>query len=150
MFPKIVHSHAKAEKSNLLNVVLLGTAVLGICGTLGLWLVGPLVVKIVYSAASVPKTMALIPWYAGAMIPLALANVLVNDLLARSRFAVVPAMVVLAIVYAFTVPRVVQHFPGRLEVILQTLMVFNTLLLAICAGFAWRYKNSKSPVPIQA
>ena len=46
MFPKIVHAAAKSEKSNLFNIVVLGTAVLAICGALGLWLVGPLVVKL--------------------------------------------------------------------------------------------------------
>src|ERR1019366_4591565 len=32
MFPKIVHNTAKSEKSNLLGLVLLGTAVLAVCG----------------------------------------------------------------------------------------------------------------------
>jgi O-antigen/teichoic acid export membrane protein len=146
MFPKIVHSHAKSEKSNLLNLVLLGTAVLGICGAIGLWLVGPLVVKIVYKSGDVGATIALIPWYAGAMIPLALANVLVNDLLARARYAVVPAMIVLALVYSFTLPMLLHHFPGRMEVILQTLSVFNLILLAICGLFMWRAKSPRSKV----
>ena len=47
MFPKIVHAAAKSEKTNLFNLVVLGTAVLAIGGGLGLWLVGPLVVKMV-------------------------------------------------------------------------------------------------------
>ncbi|HWD90744.1 MAG TPA: hypothetical protein VG938_00195 [Verrucomicrobiae bacterium] len=143
MFPKIVHSHAKAEKSNLLGLVLLGTAILGICGAAGLWLVGPIVVKIVYKSGDVANTIALIPWYAGAMIPLALANVLVNDLLARARYAVVPAMIALALVYSFVLPMLLHHFPGRMEVILQTLSVFNLLFLAICGLFMWRAKSSK-------
>jgi O-antigen/teichoic acid export membrane protein len=146
MFPKIVHSHAKSEKNNLLGVVFAGTGILGICGAAGLWLVGPLVVKIVYKSGDVDATIALIPWYAGAMIPLALANVLVNDLLARSRFIIVPAMLALAIVYAFTLPRVLHHFPGRMEVILQTLTVFNLILLGICGAFMWANKG-RGPKP---
>ena len=81
-------------------------------------------------------------WYAGAMVPLALANVLVNDLLARSRFRVVPAMVVLAVAYGFTLPFMLNHFPGRLEVALQTLGAFNLLLLAICAWFTFRGRSA--------
>lgn len=146
MFPKIVHSHAKSEKSNLLNLVLLGTAILGICGAAGLWLVGPLVVKIVYKSSDVGATIALIPWYAGAMIPLALANVLVNDLLARARYAIVPAMIALALVYSFTLPMLLHRFPGRMEVILQTLSVFNLIFLAICGLFMWRAKSPKSNI----
>ena len=141
MFPKIVHSHAKSEKSNLLGLVMAGTALLGICGAAGLWLVGPWVVRFVYKSGDVNATIALIPWYAGAMIPLALANVLVNDLLARARYAVVPAMILLALVYSFTLPMLLHHFPGRMEVILQTLSAFNLILLAVCGLFMWRSKS---------
>jgi len=104
MFPKIVHSSAKGEKSNLFGIVILGTAILAVIGAAGLWLVGPIVVRIAFKAGDVPGTVALLPWYAGAMIPMALANVLVNDLMARKQFKVVPFMVVLAIGYGFTLP----------------------------------------------
>jgi hypothetical protein len=141
MFPKLVQSRVKSEKNNLFNLVVLGTAVLSICGALGLWLVGPLVVRFVAHAGDVAATMKLIPWYAAAMIPLALANVMVNDLLARARFGVVPFMVLLAVAYGFTLPWMLNHYPGRIEVVLQTLGVFNLLLFAICAWFIWGVKE---------
>ena len=141
MFPKIVHAAAKSEKTNLFNLVVLGTAVLAICGALGLWLVGPLMVKIVYKSSYVAATTALLPWYAGAMVPLALANVMVNDLLARARFGVVPWMVLLAVAYGFTLPAMLNHFPGRQEVVLQTLGAFNLLLFLLCAWFTWGVKG---------
>jgi hypothetical protein len=147
MFPKLVHSSTKSEKTNLMAIVVLGTGVLAACGMLGLWLVGPWVVKLVYKSGDVSETMRLIPWYAGAMVPLALANVLVNDLLARSRFRVVPAMVVLAVAYGLTLPFMLSRFPGRLEVALQTLGAFNLLLLAICAWFTFRSSKSREPNP---
>ena len=140
MFPKIVHAAAKAEKINLFNLVVLGTAVLAIGGALGLWLVGPVMVKIVYKTSYVAATTALLPWYAAAMVPLALANVMVNDLLARGRFAVVPCMVVLAAAYGFTLPVMLNHF-HRLDVVLQTLGAFNLLLFGICAWFTWGVKG---------
>ncbi len=147
MFPKLVHGHAKAEKTNLFGIVVLGTGVLAGCGMLGLWLLGPWVVKLVYKSGDVSETMRLIPWYAGAMVPLALANVLVNDLLARARFRVVPAMVVLAVAYGFTLVHMLNRFPGRLEVVLQTLGAFNFLLLLICAWFAFRGPKSEAAKP---
>ena len=137
MFPKLIQSRAKSEKNNLFNLVVLGTSVLSVCGALGLWMVGPLVVRFVAHAGDVAGTMALIPWYAGAMVPLAMANVLVNDLLARSRFGVVPFMVVLAVGYGLTLPWMLNHYPGRIEVVLQTLGVFNLLLFGVCAWFTW-------------
>jgi hypothetical protein len=137
MFPKLIQSRLKSEKNNLFGVVVVGTAVLSVCATLGLWLTGPLVVRIVAHSSDVAGTMALIPWYAGAMVPLAMANVLVNDLLARGRFMVVPFMVLLAVVYGFTLPHMLNRFPGRIEIVLQTLGVFTFLLFLICACFAW-------------
>ena len=71
------------------------------------------------------------------MIPLALANVLVNDLLARSRFKVVLPLVLLAVTYGFTLPAMLHKFPGHMEVALQTLGVFNLLLLGASAWCAW-------------
>ena len=142
MFPKLVHSNAKSEKSNLLKIVLLGTAVLAIGGGLGLWLVGPIVVKLVYKTGYVAATTALLPWYAAAMVPLALANVLVNDLMARARFRAVPGIVAVAVGYGFALPYILNHYALKLETVLQTLVVFNCLLHAVCA---WGAFGSSKP-----
>lgn len=146
MFPKLVHSSAKREKSNLLGIVIAGTAVLAICGAAVLCLVGPWVVRFAFKAEDVTQTIALLPWYAGAMIPLALANVMVNDLMARKQFKVVPWMIVLAIGYAFTLTYMLNHYTGRMTVVLQTLGVFTLLLFLICAWFTWGAKSPKSNV----
>ncbi len=145
MFPKLVHANARAEKSNLFGIVVVGTAVMAICGGLGLWLVGPFVVKLVYTSNYIKEATVLLPWYAAAMVPLALANVLVNDLLARSKFGVVPYMVILAVSYGFALPALLNHFPGRVEVVLQTLGVFNLMLFLVCAWFAWGVKEKPKP-----
>ena len=62
----------------------------------------------------------------------------------RSRFGVVPVMVLLAATYGFTLPWMLNHFPGRPEVVLQTLGAFNLLLFGICAWFAWGKTSLKS------
>ncbi len=143
MFPKLVHSNAKAEKSNLLKLVLLGTGALAIFGGLGLCLTGRWVIKWmgVFPAEWLPAILGLLPWYAAAMVPLALANVLVNDLMARKQFRVVPAIVLVAVAYGFTLPHILNHYPRKLETVLQTMGVFNCLLLAVCAWGAF----GKSP-----
>ena len=139
MFPKLVHATVKSEKTNLFAIVVLGTAVLAAGGALGLWLTGPLLIKFMSKASFVPEAVKLLPWYAGAMIPLAMANVMVNDLLARGRYGVVPWMVGLAIAYGFTLPCMLNHY-HRIEIVLQTLGAFNLLLFGICAWFAWGSK----------
>jgi hypothetical protein len=114
----------------------------------GLWLFGPIAVRLIYGSQDVAGTMALIPWYAGAMVPLALANVVVNDLLARLRFGVVPFMVLLAVAYGLTLPWMLKHHPGHIEVVLQTLGAFNLALFGVCAWFVWGIKDKPVPVVI--
>ncbi len=67
------------------------------------------------------------------MVPLALANVMVNDLLARSRFRIVPFLVLLAIFYGLAL----THFHDNLVMVLKTLGIFTSLCFAICAWFTW-------------
>ena len=90
MFPRIVHSSAKAEKTNILGLVLAGTAVLSIVGAVAVSLLGPIVVRIVNGRQYVAVASSLLPWYAAAMVPLSLAIVLISALFARSCFRVVP------------------------------------------------------------
>jgi O-antigen/teichoic acid export membrane protein len=137
MFPKIVHSTARSEKSNLLGVVLFGTVVLAAGGALGLTVLGPWIVKIVYKDSYVQVASAVLPWYAWAMVPLALANVLINNLLARSQFRIVPVLLLLAAAYGVAL----TQFHDSLITVLKTLGVFNLLLLGACVWFTWGVKS---------
>src|SRR6266436_889985 len=144
MFPRIVHSAAKSEKSDLMGIVLLGTAVLAIVGAVSLSLLGPWIVRFVSGEKFVAMASSLLPWYAGAMVPLALANVLLNNLLARSFFKVVPGLCVLALAYGFALTR----FHDTPVMVLKTMAVFNVLLLLLCAWFTWGPKSTASSRPL--
>jgi hypothetical protein len=143
MFPRIVHSAVRSEKTNLMNLVLLGTAVLAIVGAVGLSLVGPLVVRIAYSHPKdpdfLPVVCSLLPWYAAAMVPLALGNVLLNNLLARPASKLIPALCVfgLALAYLFALTR----FHGTMIMVLQTMGLLNLLLFGVCSWFTWFWKS---------
>jgi O-antigen/teichoic acid export membrane protein len=137
MFPKIVHSVARSEKSNLLGVVLFGTAVLAAGGALGLTVLGPWVIKLAYSKDYVSVAAAVLPWYAWAMVPLSLAYALVNNLLARSQFRIVPVLLLLAAAYGVAL----TQFHDSLITVLKTLGVFNLLLLGVCVWFTWGVKS---------
>jgi O-antigen/teichoic acid export membrane protein len=137
MFPKLVHSAARAEKSDLMGWVLGGTAALALAGAGGLSLLGPLFVRVIYKESFVEVAAALLPWYAFAMIPLTLSNVLLYNLLARSSFKVVPLLCLLAAGYGVAL----TQFHGSQVTILQTLGVFNTLMLAACGWFTWADKR---------
>lgn len=139
MFPRIVHSSAKSEQTNIMGMVLVGTAILAIGGAAGLAVLGRFIVRLFYGQGFVDVAAQVLPWYAAAMVPLALANVLVNNLLARSQFAVVPFIFLLGVAYAATMVYV-NHVSNSLVAVLQTLGAFNLLLLAICAWFTWGSK----------
>ncbi|HOX55674.1 MAG TPA: hypothetical protein P5205_05255 [Candidatus Paceibacterota bacterium] len=136
MFPKIVHAKAKAEKTDLVGVVLAGTAILAAGGAIGLWVLGPWVVRFMFKPSYVQAASVLLPWYAWAVVPLSVANVLLNNLLARSMFKVVPALCILAVGYAFALTR----FHDSPVTVIKTLCVCNSLLLAICAWYTWGVK----------
>ncbi len=138
MFPRIVHSAAKAEKTNLMTLVLIGTAVLSISGAFGLSIVGPWLVKFIYDPSWVKVAASVLPWYAAAMVPLGPANVLMSNLLARSSFKVVPALCLLAGGYAFALTR----FHDSLVMVLQTLGICNLVLLLVCAWFTWGFPDA--------
>jgi O-antigen/teichoic acid export membrane protein len=140
MFPRIVHSSAKAEKTNILGLVFGGTAALSIVGAVALSLLGPIVIRFVNGRAFVAVASSLLPWYAAAMVPLALANVLLNALFARSSFRIVPWLCVLALVYIFGL----THFHATPVMVLKVLGLVNLLLLALCAWFTW---TDKKPIP---
>jgi hypothetical protein len=71
------------------------------------------------------------------MVPLALANVLVNDLLGRGKFQIVPFLVLLAMLYGLALT---QHH-GSFIAVLKMLGMFNLVLFAICAWFTWGRKS---------
>jgi O-antigen/teichoic acid export membrane protein len=133
MFPRIVHSSAKSEKSNLMRAVLIGTFVISVVGAVGLCVVGPFVIRIIYPGYAA-QVIEVLPWYAFTMVPLALANVLLNNLLAKGSFRIVPLLVVLALGYAFTLTR----YHDSPITVLKVLCGFNVLLLAVSAWFTYR------------
>jgi O-antigen/teichoic acid export membrane protein len=146
MFPRIVHSAAKSEKNNLMQLVFTGTAVLAVLGAISLSILAPFIVRIVYRADYVTVASSVIPWYAGAMIPLCLSNVLLNNLLARSASKVVPPLCIIAMAYGFSLTR----FHASLIMVLQTMGVFSLLFLAICAWFTWRGASKTAGVAAAA
>lgn len=132
MFPKIVHSAVHKVNSDTLRLTFLGSLVLGGLAALGLSVVAPVVFRIVFPS-SFASMLPLLPWFAWAMVPLALANVLISDLMARSRFVSSPWLALVAAGYGVTLAFYHHSF---MQVIL-TLGGFNLLLLLVAGAFVW-------------
>jgi len=114
--------------------------VLAIVGAACLSFVGPIVVKMVYRPNWVDPVNAILPWYVSAMVPMALANVLLNNLLGRSDFRVVPPTCILAIGYAFALTR----FHDSLVTVIKLIGLAGLGLLLISAWFTWGSKAKGS------
>jgi threonine/homoserine/homoserine lactone efflux protein len=82
-----------------------------------------------------------LPWYAAAMVPLAVANVLLNNLLARPAASFGPAVCIFALAIGYLAA--LTRFHGQLVTVLQVLGVFNLALLAVCAWFTWRQRQAR-------
>jgi O-antigen/teichoic acid export membrane protein len=149
MFPKIVRSVARAEKTDVMGLTLVITAVLGAIGAMGLTVCGPWLLNLIYNADFREAAAPLLPWFAWGMVPLAVANVLMNDLLARGRFEIAPWLVAVALGYGLAL----TVFHDTFLSVIKTLGGFNLLFLAVALFFSWKDRRAMqaataAPAPV--
>ena len=143
MFPKLVHRKARAQKggANLFLLTLLGTVVLASLAAASLTVMSPLLIRIGSKPAfATSYIVPLMPLFAWAMVPLAVGNVLLNNLMAHSRFKIVPVLLALAVGYWIAL----QHFHASFKMVIETLGTFNLLFLAVCALFTWLDRSGEN------
>jgi len=133
MFPKVVQSAARAEKTDVLAQALGVTALAGGAAAIGCTLFPSLPLRIVYDKSFLDVATPLVPWFAWCMLPLTLANVLINGLLARAQFRSVPWLVAVAAGYGVTL--YLRH--DSFKTVIQTLGIFGLLMVGVCAWFTW-------------
>lgn len=134
MFPKVVQSAARSEKSNVLAQALGITALLGGLAAIGCTILPSLPLRVIYGKSYLVEVATpLVPWFAWCMLPLTLSNVLINSLMARGRFSAVPWLVMVAIGYGVAL----YYFHGSFKTVIQVLGLFGLLLLAVCSWFSW-------------
>jgi O-antigen/teichoic acid export membrane protein len=149
MFPKIVQSAARSEKSDALAIALGATAFAGAATAIGCTLFPALPLWVIYDKSFFDHASPLVPWYAWSMLPLTLAMVLANALLARSRFSVVPWLAGIAVAYSLALYWQLHFNHGTFRTVIQTLGIFSTLMLAVCAWFTWGLKIPSPKPPVQ-
>lgn len=162
MFPKVVESKARSEKTNVLAQALAATGALAglvaasvtlLCwmtpnllemctkGSLSANLPKDFVLKLLARRAFILEVSGLIPLFVWCMLPLTLAVVLVNNLLAQARYRAVPWLVVIAAAYAAALTVFNQSF----EQVIVTLGVFSLVLLGAAAGFSRSPTDTQGP-----
>ncbi len=138
MFPKVVRSAALSEKTNVLAQALGATGIIGAVAALACTLMPELPLRIL-SRDQFIESAWLVPWFAWCMLPLAVANVLINNLLARERYAAVPWLVAVAVGYGVTLRYMHDSFTS----VIKTLGAFGLLLVAVCVVFTvWQPRAS--------
>ena len=142
MFPKIVRSAARAEQTDVMAQALGSTALLGGGAALFCTIFPSLPLRIVYEPSYL-VIKPLVPWFVWCMLPLTLSNVLVNNLLAREKFNVVPWIIIVALAYVAALllvgSRVVNQEPlSAFTHVVQVLGSFSLILLSISIYFTWR------------
>lgn len=151
MFPKVVRSAALSEDTAVMKQALGATALLGGLAALACTLLPKLPLWIMYKPEFL-RVAPLVPWFAWAMLPLTLANVLIGNLLARQRFRAVPWLVIVAAGYGAAL---VWRGPALREMpqeaafrsVILTLGLFSSLLLAVSAWFTWRKGPEAASTP---
>lgn len=98
MFPKVVASAARSERTNVLAQALGATALLGGLAAVACTVMPELPLRLIYREYFWVIS-PLVPWFVWCMLPVTLATVLINNLLARQRYAVVPWLLLIAVSY---------------------------------------------------
>jgi O-antigen/teichoic acid export membrane protein len=145
MFPKIARGVALGQESGALKLTLMLTALAGGGAALLCTVMPTLPLRILYDQTFIDRSGPLVPWFAWSMLPLTLSTVLINSLMARSRFVAVPWLLAVALGYGLTLYWRHDSF----QIVIQDIGCFGVILLAVCAWFSFyrpRSKISQAPV----
>lgn len=145
MFPKLVRGFAQGARTDSLALASAGTLLLGLAAAVLCTLFPKLPLRIMFfRTPELWDAAVLVPWIAWSMLPLTLSNVLISTLMAQSRFAAAPWLLLVAIGYGFTLFRYVnraQDLPmfDAFRGVIQILAIFSSLLLAVAFVFAFLF-----------
>jgi O-antigen/teichoic acid export membrane protein len=145
MFARVAKSAARSETGGSLGHTLRATILFGALAGVGCTILPQLPLRLMYfSNPEMWKAAPLVPWFAWALLPLTVANVLVQNILAQGRFKAVlwlvlvpPAYTAALCLQAPVLVRMTNPFDAFIRVI-QTLGAAST---ALCLVAAWFSRN---------
>ena len=144
MFPKIVQSAARASRTDALRLALGATALIAGLAALACTVFPELPLRIIYfRKPDFWKSATLVPWFAWALAPLIVTNVLANNLIAREKFRIAPWLAAVALGYGVTLlslrERLLQmELFSAFKMVIGTLGLFSSLLLIVALTFTWK------------
>ncbi len=149
MYPKIARSAARSETTDALSLTLKATAIMGSAAALVVtgWPELPLRILYFRNPAYFVQAAPLVPWFAWCLLIVSLANVLVSNLLARERFAIVPWLAAIAAGYLGTLIgcRASLLALPPLVAFQRVVMILGAFSLALSLAALWFTWGRKSP-----
>jgi O-antigen/teichoic acid export membrane protein len=151
MFARVAQNVARSERGDSLGLTLAATISFGAVAAIGCTLLPKLPLRLMYFGnPEMWKAAPLVPWFAWALLPLTVANVLVQNILAQARFKAVlwlmlvpPAYTAALCLQAPSLVQMAAPFDAFIRVI-QTLGLASTALCLLAAWF------SRNPTPLNA
>lgn len=148
MFPKIVRSRVMATSSDALNLAVTGTAIIAGATAVFCTFFPEIPLRILYfNHPEMLEAAPLIRWFMWAMVPVTIYNVLVNNLIARERYEIIPWAAILPIGYAVTLYLFLErsHLPpfATFKRVIQILLFFSTALMLISIYFTRAEEDAK-------
>jgi O-antigen/teichoic acid export membrane protein len=141
MFARVTRNVARSERTDSFTMTLAATVIFGVLAGIGCTILPKLPLRFMYfSNPEMWEAAPLVPWFAWAMLPWTVANVLVQNILARGRFRVVPYLLLVPAVYAAALclqaPSLLPMKPFDAFVrVIQTLGGANLLLCTVAGWF---------------
>jgi hypothetical protein len=142
MFARVAKSSARAERGDSLGMTLKATFLFGVLAGIGCTILPQLPLRVMYfHSPEMWKAAPLVPWFAWALLPWTMANVLVQNILAQGRFKAVLWLVLVPPIYAVALRLqastllTLKPFDGFIHVIV-TLGLSNTALCLVAAWFS--------------
>lgn len=135
MFARVAQSVARAESTDSLKLTLTATIAFGCVAALGCTLLPALPLRLMYIGnREMWNAAPLVPWFAWALLPLTVANVLVQNILARARFRAVPWLMLAPAFYGaalcFQAPKLVQMPP--FDAFIRVIQIEGLAGLGLC------------------
>lgn len=146
MFARVARSVARKENTDSLRMTLMATILFGVVAAVGCTLLPQLPLRLMYfTNPEMWKASRLVPWFAWALLPLTVANVLVQDILARAQFKAVPWLLLVPMAYgtALAMQAValmeMPRFEDAFVRVIQTMGLASTLLCLLAAFFCRKH-----------
>jgi O-antigen/teichoic acid export membrane protein len=131
MYPKVARGLKSSDGSDALKLTVGLTAAISLLGAIATSLIPQLPLRLLAGSGASAESATLVVAYVWALVPLAISNVLVWNLMARECYRAVPFLILVAGGYWFAL----RTYNDRLMTVVTVVGVFSVIMLVVSAAF---------------